>query len=450
MTGQTKLPGLDWSAMGTLDIHDLILDDQPTDGKAPEPRPKAKAEDEWEIAFSSGADVAIRRTRGGRSEICALILAKGQYYLWDEDRGTRKPLTGARLASFFKSCKSTELIPWYIGKPGEIYAGLGSFLLRLLSEEALNDLLRRGLILLDYTALYTLASRRRLPAWLKSGGKDEIGRKAIISCLLQHYRKDDVTLILSKMLGANVEAVEGCYGIASLFGYSYHVGQLIGDLGLDSTRKLIEHYFDDSGLDAKGIACVADVAALLSRRSHAYEPKMLCRYALAHWEELQAWQDYIKEEAYNSGAMEGIYPRDPVAGRNEHRRRMAERRNQAIRQKFADRVAALGHKELEGDGYLIRLPRSSDELEAEGAALHHCVGTFVARHAHERTTIWLMRKTDEPDKPYITVEVVDRRVRQAHGLCNRSLDAAESRWLKTWCIQAGYHYNERGAAQVRG
>ena len=84
------------------------------------------------------------------------------------------------------------------------------------------------------------------------------------------------------------------------------------------------------------------------------------------------------------------------------------------------------------------------------SCLHHCVGSFASRHARAQTTIWLMRRADAPDEPYVTVEVAGRQVRQAHGLCNRNLTAAEGAWLKAWCKRSGYRYDARTAQGVRG
>jgi hypothetical protein len=61
-----------------------------------------------------------------------------------------------------------------------------------------------------------------------------------------------------------------------------------------------------------------------------------------------------------------------------------------------------------------------------------------------------MRRADDADTPYVTVEVAGKQVRQAHGLCNRAIDAAEEAWLKAWCKRSGYRYDARTARGVRG
>ena len=56
-------------------------------------------------------------------------------------------------------------------------------------------------------------------------------------------------------------------------------------------------------------------------------------------------------------------------------------------------------------GLMAKVAGSSEELIAEGDALHHCVGTYADRHAKGQCTIILIRKQSEPDKPYYTMEL---------------------------------------------
>ena len=55
--------------------------------------------------------------------------------------------------------------------------------------------------------------------------------------------------------------------------------------------------------------------------------------------------------------------------------------------------------------YIIRPAASTEELIAEGKALHHCVGGYAERHAKGETTILFVRTNKAPDKPLYTMEV---------------------------------------------
>lgn len=56
------------------------------------------------------------------------------------------------------------------------------------------------------------------------------------------------------------------------------------------------------------------------------------------------------------------------------------------------------------EGLFIRLPKRLEELKVEGETLHHCVGTYMGKVRRGETMIFFIRKKEEPDKPYYTLE----------------------------------------------
>ncbi|MCD8011604.1 MAG: PcfJ domain-containing protein [Lachnospiraceae bacterium] len=73
---------------------------------------------------------------------------------------------------------------------------------------------------------------------------------------------------------------------------------------------------------------------------------------------------------------------------------------------------------ISGKGLVIVVPSGAADLKAEGAALHHCVGTYVDRVAKGETNIFFIRKAEDPDTPYFTLEYRDGRVIQCRGMRN--------------------------------
>lgn len=73
--------------------------------------------------------------------------------------------------------------------------------------------------------------------------------------------------------------------------------------------------------------------------------------------------------------------------------------------------------------HVIVIPKKPSELSAEGLALHHCVKSFAQKVAEGKTTILFIRKVDEPETPYFTMEVCGREIRQVHGACNCNVPA---------------------------
>ena len=73
---------------------------------------------------------------------------------------------------------------------------------------------------------------------------------------------------------------------------------------------------------------------------------------------------------------------------------------------------------IKGKGLLLVVPKDADEIKAEGAALHHCVGTYVERVAKGETNIFFVRKEEEPDVPFFTMEYKNGQVVQCRGSHN--------------------------------
>lgn len=73
---------------------------------------------------------------------------------------------------------------------------------------------------------------------------------------------------------------------------------------------------------------------------------------------------------------------------------------------------------IKGKGLILVVPKSGDEIRAEGEALHHCVGGYVESVAKGETNIFFVRKADEPDKSYFTMECNHNKIIQCRGMKN--------------------------------
>ena len=113
------------------------------------------------------------------------------------------------------------------------------------------------------------------------------------------------------------------------------------------------------------------------------------------------------------------------------------------------------------DGYLILVPQTKEEIEAEGRALKHCVAGYADRHMRGSTVILFMRKEKHPDKPWLTIEMQGEKLKQIHGYMNEGLYTAKGRiapdprevyreFLDTWLawIAAGSRRKKDGTPIV--
>lgn len=78
--------------------------------------------------------------------------------------------------------------------------------------------------------------------------------------------------------------------------------------------------------------------------------------------------------------------------------------------------------EYADDNFSIVVPEEMNKITKEGVYLHHCVGGYISRVAEGRTNILFLRKNENIDIPFFTIEINNHNeVIQIHGLYNRWL-----------------------------
>ena len=127
--------------------------------------------------------------------------------------------------------------------------------------------------------------------------------------------------------------------------------------------------------------------------------------------------------------------------REEERRREAQRlarekKDAEDKRGDFERLAQLwGPLSFSADGLSIRIASAPQELFEEGMWLHHCVGSYVNKHAQGGCCIFFLRRAEAPDEPYYTLELNMQtfNVIQNRGKrnCERTpeIEAFETQWL---------------------
>lgn len=127
------------------------------------------------------------------------------------------------------------------------------------------------------------------------------------------------------------------------------------------------------------------------------------------------YDDYLhicREIGYDLADSVVLFPRDITAAHDRVVSARAAILAEKERQKNIERTKRMQklqkkRKTLEfcfGD-FMAILPNSCEEIVREGAVLSHCVGGYAERHAEGKLTIMFLRRADEPDKPYYTIEI---------------------------------------------
>ena len=90
------------------------------------------------------------------------------------------------------------------------------------------------------------------------------------------------------------------------------------------------------------------------------------------------------------------------------------------------------------DAYMIIPPKNMKDLFEEGRKLNHCVGSYSDRIVEGKGCIMFIRKTEEPDKPYFTIEInrsgnyVEQLRANSNRRINHSTEKELVKFLKEW------------------
>lgn len=142
-------------------------------------------------------------------------------------------------------------------------------------------------------------------------------------------------------------------------------------------------------------------------------------------ETARTYRDYLQEceqLRLDLRDKEILFPKDLEAAHDRTMEQVRFEQNKADQEKFQKAVNKLEKFAWQMGAYLIRPAREQTELTEEGKALHHCVGGYIKRMADGKTAIFFLRKAAEPDKPFYTLELQNKRVIQCRTEHNASYD----------------------------
>ena len=148
------------------------------------------------------------------------------------------------------------------------------------------------------------------------------------------------------------------------------------------------------------------------------------------------YRDYLRmcaDQKYDLGNSFVLFPRDLQRSHDRISQRIKARLDAERRKKFMEvyhRIAS--HLDFEKDGLKIIYPQVPEDIEAEGNALHHCVGSYVSRMAEKQTMILFLRHAEAPKKSFFTIEVCDGKVAQVRGMQNCGPTSEVESFMAAW------------------
>jgi hypothetical protein len=138
------------------------------------------------------------------------------------------------------------------------------------------------------------------------------------------------------------------------------------------------------------------------------------------------WSDYIDDcltLEMNFKDERVLYPKDLHEAHQETLVRIKTEADALMDRKIDERLNSLERYCFEYNGLMIRPAVSTKELIREGKALKHCVGNYnqkyMSKYSKGQIVLLLIRKTDNPDNPFATMELEKDVVKQVQGYDNK-------------------------------
>lgn len=155
--------------------------------------------------------------------------------------------------------------------------------------------------------------------------------------------------------------------------------------------------------------------------------------------------DYMNMSRLNGEYLYGYTPEDLQRAHNVIMRRYSNALSGVQESIFMERVESEEYKSLETESgketeffqdspYVIRAPRSVEEMVYESAQLHHCVQIYSRKVANGETKIYFLRDKTCVDIPFVTIEVYQNKIYQLKARYNKKASQKVQDFVKRWAF----------------
>lgn len=219
-----------------------------------------------------------------------------------------------------------------------------------------------------------------------------------------------------------------------LLQYIYTVDEVLDNGIKDNVgpRNFYRTYLGDSNA-----RFVRDIVHLI--QDYNYKPKSLVKYLINIFEyeavDFETIPTYLHDCVSMNTKMGGKINKYPRYLHTTHDI-VASNYNNYVEPKsvkaFEERINLnLEYKPIRGEFNII-YPRAYQEIQKEGAELHHCVASYVDRVIEGKCHIVFLRYKESLDESLVTVEVIGEVITQYRGKYNRKLTQKEMNFLKKY------------------
>lgn len=159
-------------------------------------------------------------------------------------------------------------------------------------------------------------------------------------------------------------------------------------------------------------------------------------YGLSGASFFDEWNDVLSLQYSVYGKLVDKYPTDLPLLHNQLSYKAALLRQEIDDRMFAEAVERTEAYEGRSKGFVFVAPKSRQDFYDEAAAQMNCLAGYVGKFTEGDCLILFMRRANEPERSYATVEIVGGEVVQAKLARNRAVPDSEMRILFDWVAKA--------------
>ncbi|MEK4052677.1 PcfJ domain-containing protein [Paenibacillus sp. FSL F4-0087] len=191
------------------------------------------------------------------------------------------------------------------------------------------------------------------------------------------------------------------------------------------TIKEIQNFFTDSVGDVMNeLNVVLKYSTLRKAMNYIQKQVRICDAYRSYLGLLIAWRDYIRDCETLEMDLSHSLILFPKNLHEEHQRTMKlvkTTSDERSRAKMIKRAETLQKYKFEDQEFVVIPAETAEELIEEGKRLEHCVARYADKHANGKTTILFVRRKNNPNSPYYTIELQKNSIKQARGFKNASM-----------------------------
>ena len=440
-----------------LELESLLINEEDIKEKTEKAEKKEKKEKkkrscwEYNIEIDSGMDLAISKKRGDKENIFVLYKSQDLCYIKKDDvtisllNCCRNDATN-EINNFFKDLKEEETLKslFYgeIGK-GKKYAKYLAMIILCFKKSDLNFLVSLKSIL----GLENEVISEEISEWaFVQSRREEIKRKKTLNFFRNLVKNDllsesDKKYLYKSFLNPNLEERNPKIDFISC----YYVEWLIynkTELAINLTKKMYEneHFL----IDCKYLYLTEDEEEIFKKIFNekynnynalidffVFQPKIQGFPKIHKF--FKEYLDYLHLQMIYYGEIRDKYPQNILSDNQKLSAKYNEVKEIIDGKRFAETSEKQKKYEDKIDKYIFISPKTPGDMVDEARQQNNCLKSYIQSFLEGKTNIFFLRKEEEPETSFVTIEVRNGKLNQACLAYNKEPGKETKKIIQKWC-----------------